>query len=169
MVTRGTGLLSPSQVETDHDILHDYPCARGTARKTRSSACTICSTRRSWRIRIPSITGCGPKIQCIGTRSCTPGSSPDTRMSFAFYKPFSADRSPSPEQLSAMDLSALNPIAKVMVRQMLFLDAPDHTRLRGLASAAFTPRRVDGLRTHIQEIADSLMDGMISRTRGPHR
>ena len=71
---------------------------------------------------------------------------------------FSADRTPSPEQLSAMGLQALNPIAQIMVRQMLFLDAPDHTRLRSLASVAFTPRRVEGLRTHIQEIVDRLLD-----------
>ena len=45
---------------------------------------------------------------------------------------FSADRTPTPEQLTAMGLSALNPIAKVMVKQMLFMDAPAHTRLRGL-------------------------------------
>src|ERR1700761_7604665 len=45
---------------------------------------------------------------------------------------FSADRTPTPEQLSALNLSALNPIAEVMVRQMLFLDPPDHTRLRTL-------------------------------------
>ena len=51
---------------------------------------------------------------------------------------FSANRTPTPEQLSALNLSALNPIAEVMVRQMLFLDPPDHTRLRTLASAAFT-------------------------------
>jgi pimeloyl-[acyl-carrier protein] synthase len=78
---------------------------------------------------------------------------------------FSADRSPSPKQLTTMGLEALNPIAQVMVRQMLFLDAPDHTRLRGLASVAFTPRRVDGLRTHIQEIADSLLDRMVHSGR----
>ncbi|HWB60292.1 MAG TPA: cytochrome P450 [Chthoniobacteraceae bacterium] len=71
---------------------------------------------------------------------------------------FSADRTPNPEQLTAMNLSALNPIAKVMVKQMLFLDAPDHTRLRGLASVAFTPRRVEVLRGHIQRIADDLLD-----------
>src|SRR5579884_1012276 len=71
---------------------------------------------------------------------------------------FSANRTPTPEQLSSMGLSALNPIAKVMVRQMLFLDPPDHTRLRALASAAFTPRRVEQLRCHIQEIMDSLLD-----------
>jgi len=76
---------------------------------------------------------------------------------------FSANRTPTPEQLSRMNLSALNPIAKVMVRQMLFLDPPDHTRLRTLASAAFTPARVERLRSHIQDIADSLIDGLISR------
>src|SRR6266516_1671730 len=78
---------------------------------------------------------------------------------------FSANRTPTPEQLNTMNLSALNPIAKVMVRQMLFMDPPDHTRLRALASAAFTPRRVERLRSHIQEIADSLIDGIISEGR----
>lgn len=71
---------------------------------------------------------------------------------------FSADRTPTPEQLTAMGLSALNPIAKVMVKQMLFMDAPMHTRLRGLASAAFTPAKVEVLRGHIQEIANDLLD-----------
>ncbi|HEX6502073.1 MAG TPA: cytochrome P450 [Terriglobales bacterium] len=74
---------------------------------------------------------------------------------------FSANRTPTPQQLSAMGLSALNPIAQVMVRQMLFLDPPDHTRLRALASAAFTPRRVECLRAHIQEIMDRLLDQVI--------
>src|SRR6185437_6674425 len=46
---------------------------------------------------------------------------------------FSADRTPTPEQLQRMNLSALTPIATVMVKQMLFLDAPAHTRLRSLA------------------------------------
>ena len=71
---------------------------------------------------------------------------------------FSADRTPTPEQLTTMDLSALNPIAQVMVKQMLFMDAPAHTRLRSLASVAFTPRRVEVLRGHIQQIADDLLD-----------
>lgn len=71
---------------------------------------------------------------------------------------FSADRTPTPEQLSAMGLSSLAPIATVMVKQMLFLDAPAHTRLRSLASSAFTPGRVEILRSHIQAIADRLID-----------
>jgi len=71
---------------------------------------------------------------------------------------YSADRTPTPDQLTEMGLSDLSPIAAVMVNQMLFLDAPAHSRLRGLASTAFTPRRVEVLRGHIQEIADGLLD-----------
>jgi len=78
---------------------------------------------------------------------------------------YSADRTPTPEQLTAMGLSHLTPIAKVMVRQMLFMDAPVHTRLRGLASVAFTPRRIEVLRAHIQEIADRLLDSAVPSGR----
>jgi pimeloyl-[acyl-carrier protein] synthase len=76
---------------------------------------------------------------------------------------FSADRTPTPEQLTAMGLSALNPIAKVMMKQMLFMDAPAHTRLRGLASAAFAPGKVEVLRGHIQEITNALLDRVQAR------
>lgn len=71
---------------------------------------------------------------------------------------FSATRTPRPEQLRAIGLAELEPIAAVMVRQMLFMDPPDHTRLRGLCAAAFTPRRVEQLKAHIQAIADGLLD-----------
>ena len=71
---------------------------------------------------------------------------------------FSADRSPPPEKLTEMGLSALNPIAKVMVKQMLFLDPPAHTRIRSLAAAAFTPSRVEALRSHIRDIVTTLLD-----------
>ena len=69
-----------------------------------------------------------------------------------------ADRTPPPDQLAAIGLSMLSPIAQVMVNQMLFMDAPAHTRLRGLASQAFTPARVEVLRSHIREIANRLLD-----------
>jgi pimeloyl-[acyl-carrier protein] synthase len=78
---------------------------------------------------------------------------------------FSAQRTPTPEQLSALNLSGLNPIAAVMVRQMLFLDPPAHTRLRALASAAFTTRRVEQLRCHIGEVMDGLLDAVIEKGR----
>ena len=76
---------------------------------------------------------------------------------------FSADRTPTPEQLSSMGLAQLNPIAQVMVKQMLFMDAGAHTRLRGLASKAFTPARVEQLRGHIREIVDRLLDELEPR------
>jgi pimeloyl-[acyl-carrier protein] synthase len=72
-------------------------------------------------------------------------------------KDFSAARTPAPEQLTSLGLSDLNPIAAVMVRQMLFLDPPAHTRIRNLASAAFTPKRVEALRSHIREITRRLL------------
>jgi len=78
---------------------------------------------------------------------------------------FSAERTPTPEKLSEMGLAALNPIAQVMVRQMLFLDAPAHTRLRSLASQAFAPRRVEVLRSHIHEITENLLDAVQDKGR----
>jgi pimeloyl-[acyl-carrier protein] synthase len=70
---------------------------------------------------------------------------------------FSADRTPTPDQLAKMGLAHINPIAQVMVKQMLFMDPPAHTRIRALASYAFTPRRVEVLRSHIRDIVDDLM------------
>ena len=74
---------------------------------------------------------------------------------------FSANRTPSPEQFAAMGLAELGPLAQVMVKQMLFMDAPDHTRLRGLASMAFTPARVEALRSHIKEILHDLLEPLL--------
>lgn len=70
---------------------------------------------------------------------------------------FSATRTPDPEQMAALGMQDFTPIAHMMERQMLFRDPPAHTRIRALAAKAFTPRRVEGLRPHIQEITDRLM------------
>ena len=48
---------------------------------------------------------------------------------------------------------------------MLFLDAPDHTRLRGLVSKAFTPRAIERMEPRIQEIVDGLLDAVAERDR----
>lgn len=74
---------------------------------------------------------------------------------------YSADRTPTKEDLARMGLTAMEPFAEIMVKQMLFMDAPAHTRLRTLCASAFTPRRVAALRGAIQTIADELIDRVI--------
>jgi cytochrome P450 len=76
---------------------------------------------------------------------------------------FSADRTHTPEKLQAMGLSQMGPIAQLMVKQMLFMDPPAHTRLRSLASYAFSPARVAVLRSHIREIVNRLLDEIASK------
>ena len=73
---------------------------------------------------------------------------------------FSALRTHTPEKLKAMGLSEMSPIAQLMVKQMLFMDPPAHTRLRSLASQAFGPARVAVLRSHIREIVNRLLDAV---------
>jgi cytochrome P450 len=48
-------------------------------------------------------------------------------------------------------------------RPFLFLDPPDHTRLRGLVNKAFTPRVVESLRPRIQTIVTKLVDEGLER------
>jgi len=74
---------------------------------------------------------------------------------------FSSVRTPTPEQLAALGLGHLSPIAEVLVKLMLFMDGQSHARLRGLCSQAFTPARVERLRAHIQDIADRLLDKVL--------
>lgn len=78
---------------------------------------------------------------------------------FLAYKPA------PPEVLREMGLSALDPLAKVMMKQMLFMDPPAHTRLRGLAAKVFTPYRMEKLRSHIRDIISSLLDKVQSKGR----
>src|SRR5882762_7337429 len=78
---------------------------------------------------------------------------------------FSANRTPTPEHFAAMGLAELGPIAQLMTRQMLFMDGAAHARLRGLASMAFTPARVEVLRSHIREIVDDLIEPLLRAGR----
>src|SRR5438309_12028891 len=52
-----------------------------------------------------------------------------------------------------------------LTRNMLDLDAPDHTPLRGLVHKAFTLRLVERMRERVQALCDRLLD----RARGRHR
>jgi cytochrome P450 len=45
-------------------------------------------------------------------------------------------------------------------RHMLVVDPPDHTRLRRLVASAFSVRRIESLRPHVQVIVDDLLDGI---------
>jgi cytochrome P450 len=49
---------------------------------------------------------------------------------------------------------------------MLFMDPPDHSRLRGLVSKAFTPKMVERLRSRVQQIVDERLDAVESRGDG---
>jgi cytochrome P450 len=55
------------------------------------------------------------------------------------------------------------PAVQRLLRMMLFVDPPVHTRLRGLVSKAFTARRMEGLRPRIEAIVDQLIDRVESQ------
>ncbi len=51
----------------------------------------------------------------------------------------------------------------VLMQNMITVDPPDHTRLRGLVSKAFTPRMIEQLRPRIQQITEELLDAVQER------
>jgi len=67
----------------------------------------------------------------------------------------------TPEQLRR--LPWVPPMFRPLERNMLDLDAPDHTRLRGLVHQAFTPRLVERMRARVQTLADELLDAVARR------
>ena len=56
-----------------------------------------------------------------------------------------------------------NELDNLINNHMLNKDGADHRRLRSLVSKAFTPRLVQGMRPHIQQIADDLIAGVRAR------
>jgi cytochrome P450 len=51
----------------------------------------------------------------------------------------------SKDKMNAQDLPWIPGMFKPLMRNMLDLDAPDHTRLRGLVQKAFMPRLIENL------------------------
>src|SRR5262249_20096677 len=49
-------------------------------------------------------------------------------------------------------------LRQMFQRWMLFMNPPEHTRLRGLVNRAFTPRVVDGFRPHMERLTSELLD-----------
>ncbi len=52
---------------------------------------------------------------------------------------------------------------RLLGHSMIAVDEPDHRRLRGLVSQAFTPKYIQSLRPSIQQVADELLDQVQQR------
>jgi hypothetical protein len=77
---------------------------------------------------------------------------------------FSVERQRSNIFRRLAPLQNLDPdFSQALLRILLMVDAPDHTRLRGLVSKAFTPRMVERLRPRIEGIVGELLDGIEGR------
>ena len=83
-----------------------------------------------------------------------------------------ANADPDGERLSAWMSKLLGgrqgarsdgPLREMLERLMLFRDPPDHSRLRGLVSRAFTPRRVEALAPRVADLLDELLEGPATR------
>jgi cytochrome P450 len=57
-----------------------------------------------------------------------------------------------------------HPSLRLMFDSMMFLNAPEHTRLRRLVSAGFTPGRVAGMRPVVEKIAMDMLNALPSGT-----
>jgi cytochrome P450 len=52
---------------------------------------------------------------------------------------------------------------QTVARQMIFLDAPDHSRIRGIMTRAFTPSRVERMRAQIARLVDDHINPLLAR------
>ena len=63
-----------------------------------------------------------------------------------------------PSTIAGEGESRLYSPGHILDHSMISVDEPDHRRLRGLVSKAFTPKYIQSLRPSIQQIADELLD-----------
>ena len=56
------------------------------------------------------------------------------------------------EAIASPDVDRSGAFSRLLGTSMLFRDPPDHTRLRRLVARAFTPRTVEQLRPHVEEL-----------------
>jgi pimeloyl-[acyl-carrier protein] synthase len=69
----------------------------------------------------------------------------------------SSDESRATTEAGHMETEALK------ARSLLFMDPPDHTRLRSLVARAFTPKRIEDLRPATETIIAGLLDAAAQR------
>ena len=79
---------------------------------------------------------------------------------------FSADRMAYLEtELDDRERAEYQPIFDVLAHWMVFIDPPDHTRIRRLLNARFMPRAVEQFRPRVRAIVDGLLDQLVPRGR----
>ncbi len=77
---------------------------------------------------------------------------------------FSVDRTLTPIFAQMMAESEIGEDFRQTIRRnLLMMDPPDHSRVRGLVNRAFTPRAVDALEPRIEGIVNELIDGVQGR------
>ena len=76
---------------------------------------------------------------------------------------FSSDRFRKIGERYASRRPAVRAVGEVLADWLVFRDPPDHTRLRGLLQASFTPRQLGRSRERIQAVVDHLLDGLAGR------
>jgi cytochrome P450 PksS len=63
----------------------------------------------------------------------------------------------NPDQLKKASWGWIPGFLRALERNMLDLDVPDHTRLRGLVHQGFTPRLIERMRGRVQTLSDELI------------
>jgi hypothetical protein len=84
----------------------------------------------------------------------------------ALTKEMSPDRlTPFFKTLPDAQRSILQEAMRYLNLWLVFRDPPEHTRLRRLLQAAFTPKAIEGLRPNIRQIVEMLLDGLESKAK----
>lgn len=77
---------------------------------------------------------------------------------------FSSDRiRPSYDRLSDEQRAAREPTFDVLLNWMVFMDPPEHTRLRKLVQPAFTPAAIEKMRPRVQQVVDEAMAEVVDK------
>ena len=75
----------------------------------------------------------------------------------------SADRLPPLDRLAEFGLEPLRPLMSTVRRMFLFLDPPQHTRLRRTVNRAFTRPSIEAWRLEIERLVVTLLDRLEGR------